>query len=489
MNRTEPAADAPVASRDAAGAAPSLRRQLLLGVLVPMLLFSVFEAVVLYQSVSRTVSQAYDRFLVAAAYSVADSIMLESASVVRGSLPLALREAFESASGGSQIFFLISSPEGHLIAGDPELQAAGIADGNARGALRDRPSRPELRDAVVEGREVRVATLFQEMELPQGQRTAVIQVAHTLEARDAARSEALHHALVRHGLFLGMVAIVVVWVILHRLKPVQRLRSQIDARPVTDLSPLRSAELLELQPMVDSINQLMRRLDQLHAQQERFVADASHQLQTPLTVLKTQLQAALAEGDPQSQRATLQDMLRTTDRASGLVRQMLSMVRVHQVQVEGRRQPVELSEVVRDASVELSPLIGQKHLRFDLQLQPCHVAGDTWMLGEMVRNLLHNAIRFTPPHGELGIRLQCSGEQAELVVWDSGPGIAPEALSKLGEPFFTVPGVPAGAGLGLAICIDVARSFGGDLRLENRAGPDGPVPGAQAVARLPRVLP
>ena len=479
----------PPRGKDTAAAAPpeapSLRRQLLLGVLVPVVLFSVFEAVVLYRSVSRTVGEAYDRFLVAAVYSVADSIMLESASVVRGSLPLAMREAFESASG-SQIFFLISSPQGQLIAGDPELQAAGIA---GAGTVARHADRPELRDAVVAGRPVRVAVLFQAMELPQGQSTAVIQVAHTLEARDAARSEALRSALVRHGLFLSMVAAVVAWVILHRLLPVQRLRAQIDARPATDLSPLRSAELRELQPMVDSINQLMRRLDQLHAQQERFLADASHQLQTPLTVLKTQLQSALAEGDPQSQRATMQDMLRTTDRASGLVRQMLSMVRVHQVQVEGRLQPVELSEVARDASVELSPLIGQKHLRFDLQLQPCHVAGDTWMLGELVRNLLHNAIRFTPPHGELGIRLECRGEQAELVVWDSGPGIAPEALSKLGEPFFTVPGVPAGAGLGLAICIDVARSFGGDLRLENRAGPGGPLPGAQAVARLPRVLP
>jgi two-component system sensor histidine kinase TctE len=466
-------------------AAPSLRRQLLWGVLTPMLLFSLFEALGLYQSVSRTVGEAYDRFLVAAAYSVADSVSMEAADV-RGSLPLALREAFESASGGSRVYFLIRTLSGERIVGDPELREADIGDILG---LPSHPTHPELRDAAIQGRAVRMAVLFQTLELPEGERTAVIQVAHTLEARDAARSEALRGALLRHGLFLAMVAAVVAWVILHRLRPVQRLRSQIDARPATDLSPLRSAELRELQPMVDSINQLMQRLNQLHAQQERFVADASHQLQTPLTVLKTQLQAALAEADPQDQRATMQDMLRTTDRASGLVRQMLSMVRVHQVQVQGRRQPIEWSQVVRDASVELSPLIGQKQLRFDLQLQACDVAGDHWMLGEMVRNLLHNAIRFTPPRGELGISLECVGDQARLVVWDSGPGIAPDMLGKLGEPFFTVPGVPAGAGLGLAICIDVARSLGGDLRLENRTSATGQVLGAQVVVRLPRVVP
>lgn len=453
--------------------APSLRKRLLAGVLVPLVALTGVDMVLQYQTLDETVSRAYDRMLAAAVYSVGDSLHTDGGEL-RGSLPLALQEAFEAA-GGSRVYYRVSDLAGRPIAGDDFLPAYKPH------SLTERPTRPTMQDVQVRDVPLRMSVMYQPIEMSDGQQVAVIQVAHTLEARTRATREALLSAGLRQVLQWLTVSGLLMLVILQQLRPLRRLSREIDARAAADLSPLTTPVQQELEPLRQALNQLMQRQSDILRQQERFVADASHQLQTPLTVLKTQLQSALATPNEAHPLDTLQDMLRTTDRASCLARQMLSLARVHQVTAQAQQWPCELHTLVEDACLEASVLIGNKRLDFSLELQPQTVDADPWMLGELVRNLLHNAIRHTPHGQALGITLRADGESAVLTVWDSGAGVDPAVQPLLFQPFCSIPGQTHGAGLGLAICKDIVLALRGRIALLPRA--QG---GTDAVVHLPR---
>jgi two-component system sensor histidine kinase TctE len=195
-----------------------------------------------------------------------------------------------------------------------------------------------------------------------------------------------------------------------------------------------------LQPVIDEMNQLLARQHELLQQQRRFVADASHQLRTPLTVLKTQLQAALY-GDTPAQ-VVIAEMLRTVDRTTHLANQLLNQARLEQIRQPSEQQDLQMDEIAREAVLEMSPLIAAKHLEFSLEADmPVSVKGNIWMAGELVRNLLANAIRHSAVRGTVGIRFTQSPDQTEMVVWDCGPGIDDAMRAWLFQPFATFNGV------------------------------------------------
>jgi two-component system, OmpR family, sensor histidine kinase TctE len=462
---------------------PSLRNRLLTGVLAAMVLCSALETFVRIQALRDTVRDTYDRFLVAAVYSVADSLHAEG-SQLRGVLPLALGEAFESAAG-SRVYFRISNLQGDLVAGDEALPRYEIPVEMVRDGFR--PVTPVLLDQNVNGQAVRMGVLYQVVEMSEGRRVAVIQVAHTLEARELATRSVLVHTVAVQAAFLLAIGVLVWWIVVEAMKPLVRLREEVDARAATDLSPLRARAPSEVQPMVDAFNHLMERQSSLNRQHERFVADASHQLRTPLTVLKTQLQSALAEQDTSARARALYDMQRTVDRASALASQMLSLARVHQVHALGRSGPRELADVVRGAAIELSPLMSAKRLRFQLQQEQAWVNADDWVLGELVRNILNNAISHSPVEGELlvGLTAISAGASVELRIEDSGPGIDDALIPRLYEPFFAIPGKSAGSGLGLAICKEIVDALAGTIALINRRNDCGVICGLRVVVTLP----
>ena len=441
----------------------SLRNRLLAGTLLPLLVFTSIEAGTLYQTLTQTVRDAYDRFLVAAVYSVADSLHTETGQL-RGALPLALREAFEVA-GGSRVFYRVSTLDGRLISGDEALPMY-VPDAQA---LKSgfRPTKTTLNNTVIRDVPVRMAVLFQPIEMSGGQLVAVIQVAHTLEARDMAARDALVRTASRQAAFMLLIGLSVWLVVVQLIKPVDRLRTEVDSRAAADLSPLQTPDLRELSPVVAAFNHLMGRQASLLRQQERFLANASHQLRTPLTVLKTQLQSALTEPGDVAQHSAIASMERTVDRVIGLSQQMLSLARVHQTSLIACAMPIDLAHITEQAVLELSPLLGQKRIQFSLSQSPATIMADDWMPGELVRNLLQNAIRFTPPGGALTVSVNKVGNTAVLCIEDSGPGVPDELLPRVFEPFFSEPGQRGGTGLGLAICRDIAIALGGTIALEN----------------------
>ena len=226
----------------------------------------------------------------------------------------------------------------------------------------------------------------------------------------------------------------------------------------------------------------VRRVQEPHAsqrrwveEQRRFLADASHQLRTPMSVLRTQLQSAIAGDVPASE--VLPQMLHTVDRAAGLANQLLSLTKLEQLKRSGELQPVSLHDAARDAVMELSPLVAAKRLDFELDGPVLHACGDRVMLGELLRNLLANAIHHTPPTGRLGILLRDGAGRTELVVWDEGPGVDDDVRPRLFQPFSATKG---GVGLGLSICRQIAEAMGASVNLYNRID-NGRVIGVDAV--------
>ncbi len=436
----------------------SLRNRLALGIILCVATLSVLELYTLQRSLRATITQAHDRLLAAATYSIADSMHLESGQI-RATFPLAVQEAFESAGGG-RVWYRVASASGEHIAGD--ARPAELPDPTTAGA-----APIQYFDTTIDDVPVRAAVLRHPMEMSEGQRVAVILVAHTARSRtDAIRSALLSVAL-RQGLFLLVACAAIFAVVRWLLRPMDHLRAQVDARRADDFSPLQPIDLKELDPVVAALNGLLARLGAMQAGQERFVANASHQLRTPLTVLKVQLQSALREPAEASRR--LGEMLHAVDRAGRLIDQLLALTRIHQA--ETRREPAStrLRAAVDEAIVELSPLIADRGIAFSYSADTdAEVRCSVWMLGELVRNLLLNAIQHTPPGGELRVEIAAAGRGVECRVVDSGPGIAADQLPALFEPFSTMMGRKGGSGLGLAICKEICDAIGAQLTVRNR---------------------
>jgi two-component system sensor histidine kinase TctE len=473
------------------GTGLSLRRYLLLGILVPVLGFVLVAGAGLYRAALQAADLAYDRTLLATAKVIGEHLHLretEGGLQVRADVPYSALEAFE-ADNRSRLFYRVLGPRQDTVSGYTELPAPRA----------DRSGQPapyaalvHFYDELFQGQRVRMAVLLQPVAGPQGYGMATIQVAETLELRHALARQLLLDMLWPQALLVLMIAGVVVLVVQRATRPVRQLSQQLQARADTDLSPLPAAGLpRELMPVVEATNQLMHRLAQVLEHQKRFVRDASHQLRTPLAVLKTQLQSA-RRGDVEPLQA-LQELEGTVDRATTLANQMLALAKVEQLRQQGLQAPLPVlawDEIVRAVALDVSPLIADRGLDFGLHTEPAAVQAHEWALRELVRNLLHNAVKYSPAGGTLDVALQTTHAQAVLTVADAGPGLAPERRERLFQPFAAglaqgpAADAPGGSGLGLAICHEIVASLGGSLALNNRPGQ-----GLEAEVRLPLAAP
>ena len=329
---------------------------------------------------------------------------------------------------------------------------------------------------------VRVAVLLQPVASSTGRGMAVVQVAETLELRRRLTRRILIDFLWQQAALVAVIGLVVVVVVQGATRPVRRLSQQLQARPEGDLTPLAAPGApRELAPLVDATNEVMARLDHMLDNQKRFVRDTSHQLRTPLAVLKAQVQSAL-RGDV-APRQALGEISETVDRATVLANQMLALAKVEQLRQQPQPGATDLAEAVRTMALELAPLVADKDIEFDIETRPATVAAHEWMLRELARNLLHNAIKHTPAGGTLSVRVLADRLGTALVVRDSGPGIPAELQARLFQPF-SAGDVRSGSGLGLAICQEIVRALGGTIELENEQQ-HGRVTGLVATVRLP----
>jgi two-component system sensor histidine kinase TctE len=315
-------------------------------------------------------------------------------------------------------------------------------------------------------------------------------VGETLELREVLARQILIETLWRQLMLITVLTLVVILVVQRTTRPVRRMSLELQARPVGDLSPITATDApRELQPLIVGTNDVMSRLNSLLKHQKRFVRDTSHQLRTPLAVLKTQVQSAL-RGDV-APLVALQEIKHTVERATYLANQMLALSKVEQLRQQADASVLNWAVSLRDVTLDISPLIAEKNLDFEIYTEDCNILAHDWMLRELSRNLLHNAIKYSPAGGALSVRLEALDQFAQLTIRDSGQGISPELQERLFQPF-SAGDIRTGSGLGLAICLEVVKALNGAITLTNRYDNEqvtgkmtGKVVGLDTVVRLP----
>ena len=458
----------------------SLRRNLLLGILLPVVVFIIYSTSSLYQQSLQSINTAYDRSLLASAKVIGEQLTVvgyDDLAIVESTVPYSALEAFE-AGNDARLFYRVSTMAGELIGGFAELPIW-------KGSIAPQPPYAALVDfynGEFRGQPVRIAALLQPVASPNGRGMAIVQVAETLQIRESLAREILIATLIKQALLFICIALVVVFVVRHATLPILQLSEQLNARSHDDLEPLLAppSTPVEMLPLVDSTNRVMERLAGLLQHQKRFVRDASHQLRTPLAVLKIQVQSAL-RGDVDPTEA-LKEINSTVGRATQLANQMLSLAKVEQLKQSEKAQPTNLTLIVRDMVIELSPLLADKDLQFELQSDDVLLQSHPWMLRELVRNLLHNAIQHSPHGAPLQVHVRNTSNGAYLRISDWGNGVSEEMHSKLAEPFVTG-NQKSGSGLGLAICQSITTAIHAQLHLQNRTV-KGSIEGFDAVVEF-----
>ncbi|HEY4084096.1 MAG TPA: ATP-binding protein [Burkholderiaceae bacterium] len=296
----------------------------------------------------------------------------------------------------------------------------------------------------------------------------VVQVAQDLVVRQKLASRLALRTVLPIAVMLPLLMIVVGWVVSSSLAPVERVREQLAARRAEDLAPVSATDLpAEVQPMVSEFNALLGRVKQSFEAQQHFVADAAHELRSPLTALKLQVQA-LQRASDEGVRATAQQRLSAgIDRASRLVEQLLLLARQETAPLQ--MQPVDLSALLRQIMIEQTPAAQARAINLGLvRADAVQVTGQSDALAILMRNLLENAIKYTPEGGRIDVSLS----PAKLTIEDSGPGIPSEDRERVFDRFYRSADAAlaaGGSGLGLAIVKSIAERHGARLSLEPSA--------------------
>ncbi len=301
-----------------------------------------------------------------------------------------------------------------------------------------------------------------------------IAVAQRLELRTELAGAGALQALIPVLALVPLLGLLIGWIVLRSLAPLRALSAEVERRAATDLQPLPERDLPdEVRPLLHAINGLLARLDETLARQKRFVADAAHELRTPLAAL--QLQAETLEGTTDDgERSTRTGGLRSgIARLAGLVSQLLTMARLDAAPAA---VPVELDllEAVKEVIADLYPLAEARGINLGLTgSDSVRLRGHPAALRALIANLIDNALRYTPEGGQVDVAVRRQERCAVLSVYDSGPGIPEEQLERVFDRFFRVEGGAAtGHGLGLAIARAAAEQHHARIALENRR--DGP---------------
>jgi two-component system OmpR family sensor kinase len=304
-------------------------------------------------------------------------------------------------------------------------------------------------------------------------RRQVIQVAQPIGVRSEQAARLALRTLLPFAWFVPLLGIAIWFLVGFSLRPLDRLAGTVEARDPASLQPLPDSSLPEeARPLVASLNTLLGRLNSVLQRERAFIADAAHELRTPLTALRLQVDAVGKSTDPDERSQAVQQLAAGVERSSRLVEQLLSLAR----QDPGIDRPhvdVSLDRLAADVIAEMVPVADRKSVDVGLDdTPPVQVKGDEDSLRTLVRNLVDNAIRYTPPGGKVDVSLSATRNQVLLRVTDTGPGIPPSDRSRVFDRFVRLPNSgPIGSGLGLAIVRTIAEAHGASVELGE--GPAG----------------
>jgi two-component system OmpR family sensor kinase len=365
---------------------------------------------------------------------------------------------------------------------DAEVEVMELGTATApRGSAEDRQLwrlQDGLHVVTHAGRSMRVLSLTR----PDGSRFAVAQ--RTAIRDEIARDMALRTLLPIAALIPGLL-LVTALVIARSLRPMVRLAEDLDARRADDMAPLPQAGTpSELHPFIASINGLLERMKLMMDQQRRFIADAAHELRSPITALSLQAENLAPIDLPEAARARLAKLQEGMRRTKHLLEQLLALAR-HEAGPPSEAAPVALDRIVKDLVADLLPDAARKGIDLGFEMiEPVATRGEAVMISAMIRNLIDNAVRFTPRGGRVDIGVYREGKDAVIQIEDSGPGIPPGDIDRIFEPFFrgSRPSED-GTGLGLSIVKRTIDRLEGSVLLENISAAEQA--GLRATVRLP----
>lgn len=438
-----------------------LRSLLLRWLLVPTLALWALGFVAGYMRSLAQAHEAYDRTLLGSALVISERISFVDGEVV-ADLPFAALEMLRT-DAQDRIFYRVADlRSGRYITGYEDLPAPVGPAG----------TEPEFYDAVYKEQDIRVVALRYAVLHGAEQRQLLVQVAETLDARRQLTRRIATEAAALQLLLIASAAGLIALGVRQGLAPLKRLRNEVRARGAQDLTPIDTRAVpREVAPLIHAINAHTERQRQLSDAQVRFVANASHQLKTPLTVLRAQVDHALMQTDLETMREVVSRLHETTDATGRLVTQLLALARSepgHMLEVED----VDLTELARDVSFEMLTVARAKGI--DLGFEGGDrvvVHGEPVLLRELVANVVHNAIVYTQERGSVTVIVSHQHARAALRVVDNGPGIPAAERARVLERFYRIAGSKEhGSGLGLAIVKEICARHGIEIALADTPG-------------------
>jgi len=426
----------------------SLLVEILDWLLAPLIILWPLSVVVTFYVANVIANIPYDRALRDSVSALAQHVRFEAR---RGLFALpAGATSFLRTDELDTIWFQVRGTRGEVLAGDRELAEIFPDEGQHQNLV-------YLRDDEWHGEPVRIAYMFV-YALEEPHRRVLIQVGETLKKRQNLANEIIAGIIVPQFFLFPFVALLVWFGLTRGTQPLEDLRLKLLGRLPSDLSPIDVREVPEeIAPLIEAFNQMMERLATNMRAQERFIADAAHQMRTPLAGLRTQLEFALRQSDPQELQASMERIRASVERASHAISQLLSLAR-SQSETPPQFEPVEVNELVREVTQEFvaQALAKRIDLGFEAAPEPAMVEGSPLLLREMFSNLVDNAIRYTPVGGRVTARVKAR-EFVVLEVEDNGIGIDEQQRELIFERFYRAAGTETiGSGLGLPIVRSIA---------------------------------
>jgi len=432
---------------------PSLKRQLLIWLLVPLLVIMPIAAIVQYRLTLLPAKLEIDHQLGDFAIAIASFIKVNG-NKIRFEMSPETEHLLRTDQIDSE-FFLVIDPNKQVLAGDSKLNT--VEEEVAVGELR-------YVDKRIDGRRMRMLIYGAAC----GQSACQVRIAETLLKRDRLHYQALIATLLSIlALSLTTVGVMLI-AVRHALRPLQDLRAQLADRSLDDLRPVDAPKIAsEVQPLVTTLNQLFGRLNEANEAQKAFIADAAHQLRTPLTALQTESELALLEPHPESMHATLERLRYSASRSAKLANQLLTIARTDpNLQTKTDFAPVNLKDIGIWAANEWSHQAIVAGIDLGFELTPAVISGQAALLQELLSNLIHNSIEHAGSGATVTIRTYSIAGASILEVEDNGSGIIEEERPKVLQRFFRGRNAKGnGSGLGLAIVNEIARIHGAKITL------------------------
>ena len=440
----------------------SLRARLLWWLILPLAAFVMVTGLISYDAARNTANVVQDAALLLSARTISEDIDWVDGRLA-AEIPPAALEVFESPYQ-DQVFYKVVTARSMLLGGNPALALP----------LRD-ALRPVFYDSTLDGRKIRAVAYTRQLYDSGKTELVTVVVGKTQVSKAAMIEELWRPQFIRECVMLALVAALVPIGLAVELRPLMKLKDDVADRAPMQIEPMRAEGLpWELRPIVDAINQCIAQLKLHTARQRQFIADAAHQLRTPLTLLDTQIQyASRRECGDRELSAALEGMRRSTQKMTDMTNQLLLLAQAESSPAHVHSQ-VDVSAVVASVLEEMIAAAQRRGIDLGAECDDeVHVEGSMNLLHALVANLVDNAIRYTQDGGQVTALCKRDGDEVELRVIDNGPGIPAEARAHVFERFYRGTTRLDGTGLGLSIVREIAQLHGGSVVLgqgEDRTG-------------------